>query len=249
MIEENYELWDDLTFKTTSYRKNFDVIIESENIITEHIGEISKIRMFEKKPPVILGDYGFTTLNIKIAKELNFDVKQLIHEFNQQLAFDELNNLIINDKFNPYDYDKILIIQNFVLSIEYRKMGVLEEFIEMLYREHYNEKVAIIALVLPFQYNEFDFEYYNEYKKIKKRNDIKGLDSTEVLIMDEFSLRETINKNNDRETNEYKLFAVADRCGFERIGDSYLFLFNNKKTLERLKQKYVFLKKINYLYK
>ncbi|MFW6246560.1 MAG: hypothetical protein ACOC22_00090 [bacterium] len=245
---KNYTLWDDLTFKTTTYRKNFDIIIDGENIITEHIGAISKIQMFERKPPIILGDYGFTTLNIRIAKELNIDVVELIHEFNPQLAYEQLEDIINNYNFNVYDYDKILIIQNLVISKEYRKMGVVEEFIEMLYREHYGERVGIISLVLPFQYNPFDFEYYNKYNKIKIKDDVgEDVKERNVIAMEHFSLNELVDDKDDRETNEYKLFAVADRCGFKRIGESYLFLFTPEKIKKRLNEKWSYTKKLNKL--
>ncbi len=241
---EIYKLWDDLTFKTTAYRKNFDIIIEGENIITEHIGAISKIQMFEKKPPIILGDYGFTVLNIKIANELNIDAVELIKEFNPQLAYEELEKTINGGDFNVYDYNKVIIIQNLVISEEYRKKGVVEEFIEMLYREHYDEKIAIMSLVLPFQYNPFDFEYYDKYKKITIKEDIGDSPKEDIIAMEHFSLEKLIKEKTDRETNEYKLFAVADRCGFERIGESYLFLFNPEKIRKRLKEKWTYIKKL-----
>ena len=247
---EKYKLWDDLTFKSTAYRKNFDIIIEGENIITENIGTITKIQLFERKPPLVVGDYGFTILNIKIAKELNVDVHGLINEFNPQLAYNQLEDVIKNNDFDVYKYDKVIIIQNLVVGKEFRKMGVVEEFVEMLYREHYHENVAIIGLVLPFQYNPFDFEYYDKYKMITIKDEI-GDDSNdkEVLAMKHFKLAELINEKDDRETNEYKLFAVADRCGFKRIGESYLFLFSPEKTRERLKEKWMYIKKLYKLSK
>lgn len=242
---EQYKLWDDLTFKTTTYRKNFDVLIDGENIITEHIGTISKIQMFERKPPIILGDYGFTSLNIKIARDLKINVAELVEEFNPQLAYEQLETIMKYNSFNIYNYDKVIIIQNLVIGKEYRKMGVVEEFIEMLYREYYNEKTAIIALVLPFQYNPFDFEYYNKYKTIPQKDEIgKDIPSTEVLAMKHFSLDKLVEEKDDRETNEYKLFAVADRCGFTRIGDTYLFMYNPEKTQKRLMEKWSYIKKL-----
>lgn len=252
MFENNelYKLWDDLSFKTTSYRKNFDIIIEGENILTEHIGTISKIQMFERKPPIIVGDYGFSVLNIKIARELNINVHDLIDEFSPQLAYEEIEKIIGENHFDVYQYDKIIIIQNLVVGKEFRKKGVVEEFIEMLYREHYTEKTAIMALVLPFQYNPFDFEYYNKYKMIPTKDEFgKDIPTGEVLAMKHFSLDKLVDEKDDRETNEYKVFAIADRCGFERIGESYLFSYNPEKTKKRLNDKWSYVKKLHKLSK
>jgi hypothetical protein len=44
-------------------------------------------------------------------------------------------------------------------------------------------------------------------------------------------------KKEDKEMDDYKLFAVAVNSGFSRINDSHLFLFNPEKTIQRLLNK------------
>ncbi|MDA3781071.1 MAG: hypothetical protein PF487_12740, partial [Bacteroidales bacterium] len=127
-----------------------------------------------------------------------------------------------------------------VLNKNFRKQGITEEFIEMMYRNFYSEDIAIIMLVKPFQDNTIDADFYLNHKQIIIRDSLNEIEDYTISALDYYSLNELTEKK-DIELNEYKLFTVANRCGFQRINDSYLFLFEPKKILKRIseKQKYI----------
>jgi hypothetical protein len=52
-------------------------------------------------------------------------------------------------------------------------------------------------------------------------------------------------EKQDTEKNEYKLFSVAAKCGFTRIGESYLFQYSPEKTIERMIEKREYKLKLN----
>jgi hypothetical protein len=70
------------------------------------------------------------------------------------------------------------------------------------------------------------------------RETLKGIDAVGVPAMKYYSLDELL-KNEDTEINEYKLFAVANRCGFQRINESHLFLFSPEKIDGRMREKQI----------
>jgi hypothetical protein len=78
IIKNNFGLWSDLTFKTQGYRKNFDLINDNENIITEYEGIVSKMRIVENKPPLIIGEYSISVCNIELGKLLDVDLEKLM---------------------------------------------------------------------------------------------------------------------------------------------------------------------------
>lgn len=239
MNRHQWELWSDLTFRTQSYRKNFDMITEDENIITEHSGVISKLRVNKHKPPMIIGEYGISVWNIKIAKSLGFNINRLIKKHDGEIIYNELTKNIENKNIDIRKFDKIVFVQNLVVRSDYRKLEVTEEFVEFLYRDFYDEKIAIIALVLPFQYNPIDLDFFTKKKYVEIREKVGKLHDFELVLASKYyALDELIKNKTDRESNEYKLFSVASRCGFNRIDDSHLFMFTPDKTIERIGKKY-----------
>jgi len=236
MEKENWILWNNITFKTQSYRKNFDIVNQNENFITEHHGVVSEIRIIEKKPPLPIGEYDFSIWNIALGKKFGVDFNKLISEYSFEDTYHDLFKLIQSNKLNINNYKKIILINSFVIHKNYRKRNVTEEFIEMLYRDFYNEDVAIIALVKPVQNNTVDVNYFFNEKFVLIRDTLQKSDGINVSAKNYYSLDELTEKK-DTELNEYKLFTIATKCGFKRIDESYLFYFTPKNIEKRMIEK------------
>jgi hypothetical protein len=235
MKKENNELWKTLTFRTLSYGKNYDLFIENDNFIREYNGEINKVSISAKHPPLVIGEYTFSVWNFSLAEKFEVDLKPLFNSFEDQDTYAEIiNNLNI---LNFDGINHLIVIHSLVVHPKFRKMGITEEFIEYIYRDFHTPQNKIIALVKPLQLNEIDFDYYFKQKTVKFREGI-GVDSPYRILPASkyFGLSEFLKKD-DSELNDYKLFAVASKCGFKRIGESYIFKFNPKKTQERMKKK------------
>jgi hypothetical protein len=161
----DWKILTDITFKTQLYRKNFDIINEDDNFITECDGTISHLQIEEQKHPIHIGEYGFSVWNIALGNQLKVNFKKLIKSLGFEPSYFELYREI-KGGLNLNNYDKIVIIHTLVLHPDYRKHGIVEEFVEMLYRDFYNNNTAIFALVKPFQDNPIDMDYYMNQKTI-----------------------------------------------------------------------------------
>jgi hypothetical protein len=236
MNRNDINLWSNLTFKTLGYRRNFDLVSLNENIITLYDGMVSEIRLSERKPPRPVGEYGFSVWNIDLAHKLGVDLERLIKAHDIENVYSEFYNVIKENVIDVHDYKKIVFVHSFVLNKNYRKHGITEEFVEMLYRDFYCDNTAIIMLVKPFQDNPIDADYYFNRKKVKTKESLNEIEDQVVSATEYYSLNELLKKD-DRELNEYKLFTVANKCGFSRIDESYLFIFSPEKTLKRLQEK------------
>lgn len=240
-MNENIRLWQNLTFKTNSYRKNYDLVTENENIITEYDGNVSLLRILEKKVPLIIGEYGFSVWNIQLGKLLGVNFDEIIKLYSLEMTYHELLKCIKNHQINISDYSRIVLIHSFILRPDFRKKNVTEEFVEMIYRDFYTPNTLILALVMPTQNNLIDQEYYFKHKFVEIKEGVR--DEIRQIPAHEYYKLEEILKKDDDELNKYKLFSVAQRCGFEMVGESYLFKFNPEKTIERIIEKYT---EINY---
>jgi len=232
----NLKLLSDITFKTQSYRKNFDFVNDNENIITEYDGCVSKLRIDNRKPPLIIGEYGFSVWNIELAKKLKINLNKLITKRVIENTYSELIDIIRSKDIEIHRFNKIVFIHTFILQKDYRKLGITEEFIEMFYRDFYGENIAIIALVKPVQNNPIDADFYYNHKSVQLKEDFKSTKITNIPAYEYYSLNE-LKEKNDTEMNEYKLFAIANKCGFNRINNSYLFMYSPEKTVERMLEK------------
>jgi len=235
----DWNLWSNITFKTQGYRKNFDMVNFNENFITEYDGTISEIRFKKRKPPRPVGEYGFSVWNIAMGKSFAVNFHKLIKEHAFEDTYRELIDVIKKEKISIKDYKKIVLVHTLVLKKEYRKRGITEEFTEMLYRDFYCEDVAIIVLVKPFQDNPIDADFFNNRKMVLVRESLNQSEVVGVPATKYYSLDELV-VNKDTELNEYKLFSVANRCGFERINESHLFLFSPEKIAKRMTEKQVY---------
>ena len=236
MNRRDWKLWNNVTFKTLAYRKNFDIISTNENIITLYDGMVSEIRLEKRKPPRPVGEYGFSVWNIDLGKKLNVNLEQLIRAHDSENTYSELFDVIKKNVIDVRDYKKIVFVHTLVLNKDYRKRGITEEFVEMLYRDFYCEDTAIIMLVKPFQDNPIDADFYFNSKAVLIRETLNKAMDFSVSAREYYGLDELVKKT-DTEMNEYKLFTVASECGFRRINDSFLFLFSPENTLERMQEK------------
>ena len=232
----HWNIWELLTFKTNSYRKNFDLLIKDENIITEYTGTISLVRLKEKLPPLPIGEYSFSIWNFEIGKKVNADVHGLIKTYGEDNLYVEIIDMIKNDKFKTKDYHKIVFVHNLILRPEYRKKEITEEFIEFLYRDYFDDDVGIIAFVKPVQDNVIDMKFYQDNKTIRVRKTINSMEFDEILAYEYYGI-EGLTEKDDTEINEYKMFSIAAKCGFSRINDSHLFIYSPEKTIERIEAK------------
>jgi len=224
----------EIAFETQGYRKNFD-IIKDENIITDYVGRISKLNIREKKPPFKIGEYIFSVWDLSTAKMLKINIIKLLKSHKIRNSYSELHTLISNKKFNIDKYRKIVVIHSLLIHQDYRKTGISEEFIEFIYRDFYAEDTAIILLAKPLQNNEFEFNFYSK-QTIRLHKEIGDENYDLMSVREYYSLDNLIDEYKD-ETIMYKIFAVAVRCGFNRIDDSNLFLFEPKNTIEKIIKK------------
>jgi hypothetical protein len=233
MYKDKNTVWKNVSFQTKSYRKNFDLIINGDNIITEYAGIISLLRLDEMKPPIFIGEYNFSTWNISVAKLLNININDLISSHKQEDTYVEYLNL--NDKMFE-KYNKIVFIHNLIIHPEYRKIGISEEFVEYLFRDFHSDDTIILALVKPIQDNTINFDSYftKKFNTETVNDDDSGYNT--VAAVDYYSLDKLTDKDN--ESSKYRLFSVAVKCGFQRIKESNLFKFNPEIMIERMKKKY-----------
>jgi len=226
-----------ITFKIHGYHKNYDFSTEDENIITEYDGNVSELRIPQRKPPFVIGEYGISVWNIELGKILNVDFDTLISKYSVDDTYDELMRIINEKLIDINKYKKIIFVHSFILRAEYRKLGITEEFIEFIYRNFYDENSAIIAMVKPFQNNPIDKDYYYKRKSIQVIKSMDFLDRLdEIPAFEYYSLNDLYNKE-DTEINEYKLFAVANKCGFKRISETHLFFFSPEKIQNKMIEK------------
>lgn len=245
MDKTDINFWSNLTFRTQSYRKNLDFVGDDDNIITEHEGDVSVLRMSENKPPLIIGEYNFSVWNIENAKLLNIDLIKLMNVYSGVDTYNELIKLVNNKLINITIYKRIVLIHSFILSSNYRKRGISEEFIEFIYRDFHNNDTLILILVEPIQYNSIDDEFYTYDKNVYVNDRIDNVDKLyKMSAYDYYSMNDLKNKD-DKEINEYKLFALAQRLGFLRVEESSLFVFTPSKAIERLKEKIRLFKLLN----
>jgi len=237
MKKIDVNIWSNITFKTLAYRKNYDLITVDENIITEYDGTVSVLRIEQHKSPLIVGEYGFSVWNIELGNMLGVNFDELINAHHIEDTYNELRTVIANDLFNIHEYKKVVLLHSFMLRADVRKHGLSEEFMEMIYRDFYAEDIAVIALVKPFQNNPMDADYYFKRKSVVINEKSADIVSTNNIPATEYYSLNELNNKEDIELNEYKLFSVATRCGFSRIGESYLFKYDPTKTIDRLMDK------------
>lgn len=229
------KLWNNITFKTNAYSKNYDFVSPNENIITLYDGTVSEIRMTNNKPTIPIGEYGLSVWNFGLGRKLNVDFGKLIKLHDMEDIYLEMYNMVKESYIDTTRYNKIVFVHTFILHDSYKKRGVSEEFTEMLYRNFYTEDTAIIMLVKPLQNNPIDADYYFNRKRVHIKKALKSSELVNLSAVEYYSLNKL--NDDDVEINEYKLFNVASKCGFNRINGSFLFSLSPDKPLKRLIKK------------
>lgn len=237
MDSKGWDVWNNITFKTQGYRKNFDLVTENENIISEYTGNITVMRYAENKPPIIVGEYTFSVWDISLAKILKINLNRLLNAHHMVNAYVELIKVIKSGDINIDYFDKIVLIHSLVIHPNFRKLGITEEFVEFIYRDYHFEKTAILSIVQPFQDNKYDLEYYMHQKTVLVRDEYGAVNKFDAIPAGDYYSLDSFLKKDDREINEYKLFAIAGRCGFTRLDDSYLFIADTEEILKRIREK------------
>ena len=235
---EDVELWKNLTFKSICYHRNFDLTIPNENIITEYDGNILKVRIKEKKLPVTVGEFSYSTWNLRLGRNLKFKIKKLFEIYSDEIQYEAFVEQLKNKNIKLKEYDKLVFIDRIVLHDRFRKHDICDEFMEFIYRNYYDSKTLIVTYIKPVQEDLVDEEFYLNYKQIQVKENIKSiLPVKNVLARDYYKLDEFMI-NYDKEISTYKLFALATKCGFERVNESKIFIYNTNHTIKRLKYKF-----------
>jgi len=234
---------ENITFKTTTYYRNYEYLSEKENIVTHYDGMLYKLRIIEKKPPLPLGEYEFTIWNIGIGKELGINVNELISNYGEDVVFTDFKNLIKNKNLNTLKYDNLVLISYFILNPDFRKIGLTQEFVKMIYKNFYNKKNAIIVYAKPIQHQLIDeTDFFFKYKLVNIREHINPkYDTPKSIPAIEYYAINQLKKKEDREMNEYKVFSVASKYGFKRIGETNFFILQpTKENLDNMFKSKIF---------
>jgi hypothetical protein len=234
--EEFNPILNNLTFKTTSYNKNTNIVFKDDSFITEYEGVITKIRVDEQKPPLHVGEFSMSQINYDVAKKFNADLKSYIIQRTKEDCYVDLIKLIKNKEFKIEDHAKTFFIHNLILRPDHRSIGVTEEFIEYIYRTFHRNDVKILALFKPMQLKGDDYQYFMTEKVVDVRIRMSDRSQQSFPARTYYQL-EDLTRVEDIEFSEYKLFALANRCGFYRIGESYIFEFEPEKIIKRIQRK------------
>lgn len=237
-MKKNHELWGSLTFKTLSYRKNYNFTIKEDNFITEFEGTVSEIRMGSGKPPFFAGEFNYTIWNIGLAKKFDVDLLDILSNYEYEDTYVGLSKAIDDGDFSFKDTDKLILLHNFILHPEYRKKGVTEEFIEAIYREHFvGGDNQFVALVKPIQQNGVYYENYISNRVVRIKHSVYDDGPYEEMSSFKYFGIGDLESKTDAEKNQYQLYALAARCGFRRIGESDIFFFTPQIIEDRLADK------------
>lgn len=238
MTLEDIKLWNKISTKTTLFHKNYDMIELNDNIISEYDGTIAMLRFEEKKQPLTIGEFTISVWNLDVVNFYEGNVEALLGKYLDEDTYFEFNRVINETNYDFLKYKKIIFIHSLILRPDFRKRGVTEEFIEFIYRNFYADNHAIFALVKPIQENYINSVFYSNEKKVKfaiyNEDNVVSYESQSAF--EYYSLNNEYEKN-DEELNHYKLFSVASKCGFKRLGDGFLFEFDPSMTVKRLMKK------------
>ena len=110
----------------------------------------------------------------------------------------------------------------------------LEKFTEMIYNTFHDPKTAIIVYAKPIQYKDIyvnDENYFN-YKSIqfKEKGLIKSIPATKY-----YSFNNLSPKKDNKESDVYRVYSVANRCGFNRIENTDFFKYDTNKLISNVK--------------
>ena len=218
MQHKNREVLNNIVFRTTSFDRNEPLIYNNDNILTEGSGTITHVDFSAREHSnILVGEFEYTIWNLNYSRELNVNAIPLIKEHVRigQEQYNQIQNLNENEILNFNMINKLIIIHSFILNKKYKKLSIPEEFTEFLYKKYFQKNNKILIYSKPIQDNPIDLDYYcNEKKIINNKKHYSGRSY--------FDLDNLINEK-DSEMNKYKVYSVASRCGFKRLGESDIF--------------------------
>ena len=227
-----------ISFEIFGFRKNAPLIIDNDEIISEYNGNILKLRIEERKPPIIIGEFNYSIWNIHMGRMINADIMKIFNSFKTEKTYSEFIKLIENNHFNLKNYNRLLFMHNVIVHPDYRKSNITEELIENVFREFYDKKTAIMGLFVPIQYDNVNYDFYIGNKKVKQKNGLGINDFKYVSAGKYYELENIKNEKKDIEFDSYKLYSLAIKLNFERIENTSLFLLNNEKMVNKVFDKH-----------
>jgi hypothetical protein len=235
---DNINLWRTIKFKHTAHSSNYDILSDSDNLITEYTGEIVKLRFTDNKPPLPIGDFSFSIWDFGLDKQLNNELIKIMGDYIElkNHPYKSIFNIINEGKLNLKTINKLVIIHSLIIHPSFRSKGVSQEFIEFIYKLYGDNDNNIILLnATPIQYNEEDFDYYNNFKSIEIKDDLKL--PAIIIKAKEYYNFNTLS-SGDEETDLYKIWGVASKCNFNHIEGTNIFILNKNGVLNRLLHKH-----------
>jgi hypothetical protein len=236
---EEKEFLDRLIFINTEFSKNkIEPEIQGiDKFITNYESNIVINWDKEKKPLEILGQFNILELNIRLSGLLEYEI---LNKFEGDLeVYKEFYELLNSNKDQVYEkYDRILYVTNPILKDEYRGKKILPELVEHIYRTLYSDRVLIIFLVKPLQELKNLFFFYRAFKQIVIKTEFNKINVKQVSANEYFKLDDLVNKYDDLELQNYKLFDLAKSSGLKKMkGTTNLFYLSEHKVLENIKNK------------
>jgi len=234
----NINLWRTLKFKYTAHSSNYDILTSSDNLITEYTGEIIKLRFIDNKPPLPIGDFSFSVWDFGLDRILN---NNLIDVMNSGFGlknhpYFSIYEFLKKGVLNIKTINKLIIIHSLILHPSFRGKDISQEFVEFIYKQFAdNENNIILLNATPIQYNEEDFEYYNNFKSIEIKEDLK-LPATIIKAKEYYNFEKL--SSGDDEKDLYKVWGVASKCNFNHIENSNIFILNTNGVLNRMLHKH-----------
>ena len=235
---DNINLWRTIKFKHTAHSSNYDMLSDSDSLITEYTGEIIKLRFVDNKPPLPIGDFSFSVWDFNLDRKLNNDLINVMGEYLdlKNHPYKSIYNIIKEDKISLKSINKLIIIHSFILHPSFRGKGLAEEFTEFVYKLYGIDDYNIILLnATPIQYNEEDYDYYNNFKSIEIKDDLKS-PATIIKAKEYYNFANLTS--GDEETDLYKVWGVASKCNFNHIENTNIFILNKNGALNRLLHKH-----------
>lgn len=235
IILENINIYQDISFSVKYINRNYDLYDVNDTYNQYYNGEIKLTRVNENKLPKIIGEFSMVMWNLSLMS--NFDDDPISHiNLEEEEIYYDLQRVLNDRLIDLNKYDKLIFVTNLLLIDEYKKIGLSEELFEFLYKSYYNKNTLILSLVKPLQEMVSEFKYYSTEKTIKIKSNVRTNNPLVVSVGEYYNLNE-LYKLTDDEINQYKLFNKATKIGLSRVGETNIFKFFPKNTIDRINYK------------
>lgn len=213
-----------ITFKTTSYCRNFDMFDDNDDTVCDVEGRMTKLNT---STTTTIGIFDYSIINLNLSRLLKYDIKKMLYsrgfssgdEYLLE-SFASLFELIKSNNLDTSLYSKLVLVHMLAIKKEYRGLDMVQQFTEYLYRNHYDVNTGILVHVKPFQYNFIGKDNYLDERNVESNN-------KSYLLCDYFNL-EMFSIEDDYEMSNYKLFSIAKKVGFNRVSnDNNIFMLDS----------------------